>query len=75
LTGSNVSGSSSSTLFQISQTTNQTRSRADPTPRRPGWRVSRDRYLALLLDAVRAHGNDLPGPPPGGREIAERWET
>jgi AcrR family transcriptional regulator len=35
----------------------------------------RRRYLALLLDAIRAGSGDaLPGPPPSWREIAERWE-
>jgi AcrR family transcriptional regulator len=34
----------------------------------------RHRYLALLLDAVRAGGAPpLPGPPPGWEEIAARW--
>ena len=34
----------------------------------------RHRYLALLLDALRAPSDDpLPGPPPGWEEIAARW--
>ncbi len=34
----------------------------------------RHRYLALLLDAVRAQpAEPLPGPPPGWEEIAARW--
>jgi len=34
----------------------------------------RHRYLALLLDAVRAGGvPPLPGPPPSWEEIAARW--
>jgi AcrR family transcriptional regulator len=34
----------------------------------------RHRYLALLLNAVRARSNEpLPGPPPGWEEIAARW--
>lgn len=36
----------------------------------------RRRYLALLLEAIRAEGErPLPGPPPSWREIAERWDT
>lgn len=39
-------------------------------------RELRDRYLALLLDAIRGEGeNPLPGPPPTWPEIAERWEA
>ena len=34
----------------------------------------RHRYLALILDGIRADGRgDLPGPPPDWREISERW--
>ena len=34
----------------------------------------RHRYLALLLDAVRAPSDEpLPGPPPSWEEIAARW--
>jgi AcrR family transcriptional regulator len=34
----------------------------------------RHRYLALLLEAVRARLEDpLPGPPPGWEELAARW--
>ena len=34
----------------------------------------RHRYLALVLDAVRAPaGAPLPGPPPTWEEIAARW--
>jgi AcrR family transcriptional regulator len=34
----------------------------------------RRRYLALLLEAVRAPSEDpLPGPPPGWEELAARW--
>jgi AcrR family transcriptional regulator len=34
----------------------------------------RERYLALLLDGLRAPGPDaLPGPPPTWAEIGERW--
>jgi AcrR family transcriptional regulator len=34
----------------------------------------RHRYLALLLEAVRAPGSEpLPGPPPGWEEVAARW--
>ena len=36
----------------------------------------RARYLALLLDGLRAPGPDpLPGPPPTWAEIGERWNT
>jgi AcrR family transcriptional regulator len=34
----------------------------------------RRRYLALILDGMRADGRgDLPGAPPGWQEISERW--
>jgi AcrR family transcriptional regulator len=34
----------------------------------------RRRYLALLLDGLRAgSGSALPGPPPSWKEISERW--
>jgi AcrR family transcriptional regulator len=38
-------------------------------------RVLRDRYLALLLDAVRpgAQTGHLPGPGPTGAELGARW--
>lgn len=36
----------------------------------------RRRYLALVLESLRANGKEpLPGPAPNWREIAERWET
>jgi AcrR family transcriptional regulator len=36
----------------------------------------RRRYLALLLDALRAPSESpLPGPPPSWEEISQRWET
>lgn len=36
----------------------------------------RNRYLALLLDALHdASAAPLPGPPPGWEEIRKRWET
>jgi AcrR family transcriptional regulator len=39
-------------------------------------RQLRHRYLALILDALRASsGTQLPGPPPSWEEIAQRWET
>jgi AcrR family transcriptional regulator len=40
-------------------------------------RQLRHRYLALLLDALHASSGtqQLPGPPPGWQEIAQRWET
>jgi AcrR family transcriptional regulator len=39
-------------------------------------RQLRSRYLALLLDALRApSGSPLPGPPPSWEEISRRWET
>jgi AcrR family transcriptional regulator len=34
----------------------------------------RHRYLALILDGLRARDReDLPGPPPGWQEISDRW--
>lgn len=37
-------------------------------------RELRHRYLALALDGIRAQGADeLPGPPPSGAELSERW--
>jgi len=34
----------------------------------------RHRYLALILDGMRASDRgDLPGPPPAWRELSERW--
>jgi AcrR family transcriptional regulator len=33
----------------------------------------RERYLALLLDGLRAPTTVLPGPPPNWPEISERW--
>jgi AcrR family transcriptional regulator len=34
------------------------------------------RYLALLLEALRAPGAEpLPGPPPGWAEIRDRWQS
>jgi AcrR family transcriptional regulator len=39
-------------------------------------RQLRHRYLALLLDALRAKpGSLLPGPPPSWEEINRRWAT
>lgn len=37
----------------------------------------RQRYLELLLDAIRVDGErgTLPGPPPSWAEIAGRWDT
>jgi AcrR family transcriptional regulator len=36
----------------------------------------RRRYLALILDGMRADGRDeLPGPPPAWPEISERWNA
>ena len=32
----------------------------------------RHRYLALMLDAVRTSGDELPGPAPGWQELAAR---
>jgi hypothetical protein len=38
--------------------------------------VLRRRYLAVILDGLRASaGDELPGPPPNWREINERWIT
>ena len=37
----------------------------------------RHRYLAVILDGLRAsdhtRANDLPGPPPAWQELSERW--
>jgi AcrR family transcriptional regulator len=34
----------------------------------------RRRYLAVILDGLRArNGDELPGPPPSWRELNERW--
>jgi hypothetical protein len=36
----------------------------------------RRRYLALILDGMRATGRaQLPGTPPGWQEISERWNA
>src|SRR6266550_5209936 len=36
----------------------------------------RHRYLALILDGMRADGRgELPGPPPSWPEISERWNA
>ena len=36
----------------------------------------RRRYLALILDGMRASGRgELPGPPPAWQEISERWNA
>ena len=36
----------------------------------------RHRYLALILDGMRASGRgELPGPPPAWQEISERWNA
>lgn len=36
----------------------------------------RARYLAIVLDGLRAPGHGpLPGPPPGGTELSDRWRT
>jgi hypothetical protein len=36
----------------------------------------RHRYLALILDGMRAAGRDeLPGPPPAWPELSERWNA
>ena len=36
----------------------------------------RRRYLALILDGMRADGRgELPGPPPAWQEISERWNA
>jgi AcrR family transcriptional regulator len=38
-------------------------------------RQLRHRYLALLLDAVRAQpSGELPGPPPSWQEVSQRWQ-
>jgi AcrR family transcriptional regulator len=36
----------------------------------------RHRYLALILDGMRATGRgELPGPPPAWQELSERWNA
>jgi hypothetical protein len=36
----------------------------------------RHRYLALILDGMRATGRgELPGPPPAWPELSERWRV
>jgi AcrR family transcriptional regulator len=36
----------------------------------------RRRYLAVVLEGMRARGGaELPGPPPSWRELGERWVT
>ena len=36
----------------------------------------RHRYLALILDGMRAADRgELPGPPPAWQEISERWNA
>jgi AcrR family transcriptional regulator len=43
---------------------------------RPRTEQLRRRYLAVILDGLRATDREpLPGPPPIWREITERWET
>ena len=45
---------------------------------RPSGRTAelRHRYLALILDGMRAAGRgELPGPPPAWQEISERWNA
>ena len=43
-----------------------------PTPERT--RELRHRYLALILDGLRARDREeLPGPPPTWQELSERW--
>lgn len=45
-----------------------------PDPRRT--QQLRRRYLAVVLDGLRAGGGDpLPGPPPRWQEINERWAS
>jgi AcrR family transcriptional regulator len=35
----------------------------------------RQRYLAVIMDGLRAPGSgDLPGPPPDWQELSQRWE-
>jgi AcrR family transcriptional regulator len=37
-------------------------------------RELRHRYLAVMLDGLRASGREeLPGPPPAWQEVSERW--
>jgi AcrR family transcriptional regulator len=43
-----------------------------PSPQRT--QELRHRYLALILDGLRARDRDeLPGPPPGWQELSDRW--
>jgi hypothetical protein len=43
---------------------------------RPRTQQLRRRYLAMILDGLRAaDGDELPGPPPSWRELNERWNT
>jgi len=43
------------------------------TPERT--RELRHRYLAVILDGLRARdGGDLPGPPPSFQEVSDRWQ-
>ncbi|HEY6297657.1 MAG TPA: TetR/AcrR family transcriptional regulator [Streptosporangiaceae bacterium] len=43
-------------------------------PNRPRTQELRHRYLALVLDGLRARDReDLPGPPPGWQELSDRW--
>jgi AcrR family transcriptional regulator len=43
-----------------------------PDPQRT--RELRHRYLALILDGLRARDRgELPGPPPGWQELSDRW--
>jgi len=45
--------------------------------RRPrAHRRTAARYLALILDGMRATDRgELPGPPPGWQELSERWNA
>ncbi len=42
---------------------------------RPRTELLRRRYLAVVLDGLRTHGDELPGPGPSWREVTERWEA
>jgi hypothetical protein len=43
-------------------------------PNPPRTQELRHRYLALILDGLRARDREeLPGPPPGWQELSDRW--
>jgi AcrR family transcriptional regulator len=44
-------------------------------PDRPRTEQLRRRYLAVVLDGLRAGDTTLPGPPPSWQELSARWGT